>query len=238
MIPRYKTVISADFPGAACPPESHVRFPSAEGWIEGAVTELRLRHAVVAAMDGTRWRVPYGAVTVIERARAAEFTLREVEDRAQKLLERHRRVGGLDAGWTFGFDLAPVRAGICRYARKRIELSVSYCLRATRTQIEDTLLHEIAHAIVGQGHHHDTVWQAKAREIGCSGERCHDVTHSVPQWVGRCGCGQRWYRRRLHRRMWKNALCARCGLRIEWRRNRESVPAEVRSRLPSPEPAP
>ena len=230
MIPRYKTVISADFPGAACPPGSRVRFPSAEGWIEGAVTELRLRYAVVAAMDGTRWRVPYGAVTVIERARAAEFTLREVEDRAQKLLERHRRVGGLDAGWTFGFDLSPVRAGICRYARKRIELSVSYCLRATRTQIEDTLLHEIAHAIVGQGHHHDTVWQAKAREIGCSGERCHEVTHSVPHWVGTCGCGQRWFRRRLHRRMWKNALCARCGLQIEWRRNRESVPAEMRSR--------
>lgn len=229
MVARRKTVISADFPGAACPPGSRVRFLSAEGWIEGAVTELRLRHAVAVSVGGTRWKVPYRAVTVVERAPASECTLREVEALAGELLERHRRVSGLEAGWTFGFDLSPVRAGVCRHSLRRIELSVSYCLGATRSQIEDTLLHEIAHAIVGHGHNHDAVWKAKARGIGCSGERCHDVTHSVPQWVGTCGCGQRWFRRRLHRRMWKDALCARCGRGIAWRRNRESVPAERRA---------
>lgn len=34
--------------------------------------------------------------------------------------------------------------------------------------IKDTVLHEIAHAIVGGKHHHDCVWKACCNKIGCS----------------------------------------------------------------------
>ena len=34
--------------------------------------------------------------------------------------------------------------------------------------IKDTVLHEIAHAIVGGSHHHDNVWKACCNKIGCS----------------------------------------------------------------------
>ena len=37
----------------------------------------------------------------------------------------------------------------------------------------ESLLHEIAHALVGRKHNHDAEWKAKAREIGCTGERTH-----------------------------------------------------------------
>lgn len=37
--------------------------------------------------------------------------------------------------------------------------------------IEDTVLHEIAHAIVGNKHHHDKVWRDCAQRIGCTGSR-------------------------------------------------------------------
>ena len=43
----------------------------------------------------------------------------------------------------------------------------------------DTLLHEIAHAIVGPGHAHDAVWQTAARRIDCKAKRCSTVTHSL-----------------------------------------------------------
>ena len=76
-----------------------------------------------------------------------------------------------------------MRGGVCRHEERRIDLSVSFCQRATRAEIEDTLLHEIAHAIVGYEHRHDDVWKAKAREIGCTAERCHQVTHTVARWV-------------------------------------------------------
>lgn len=37
--------------------------------------------------------------------------------------------------------------------------------------IENTILHEIAHAIVGASHHHDKVWKDCAQRIGCDGSR-------------------------------------------------------------------
>ena len=70
------------------------------------------------------------------------------------------------------------RAGICRYTTRTIALSVSYVLQAHWNDIRDTLLHEVAHAIVGPGHAHDAVWQTAARRIGCTAKRCSTVTHS------------------------------------------------------------
>lgn len=37
--------------------------------------------------------------------------------------------------------------------------------------IENTVLHEIAHAMVGNKHHHDRVWRDCAQRIGCNGNR-------------------------------------------------------------------
>jgi len=37
--------------------------------------------------------------------------------------------------------------------------------------IENTVLHEIAHAIVGNEHYHDRVWKECAQRIGCTGDR-------------------------------------------------------------------
>ena len=210
--------IAADFPGGACPAGSRVRFAIAgEEWLEGVVGDLRLRHAVVAVGD-ERWNVPYPGVVVLERA-ASECTLAEVETLARTLLARHRAAGDLTRAWTFGFDLAPSRAGVCRYAERRIHLAVAFALRAPRSEIEDTVLHEIAHAIVGPDHGHDAVWKAKAREIGCSGSRAHAVQARVAPWVGECACGRPWLRQRLQRRIRQSGRCPTCKTRIVWRRN-------------------
>ena len=58
-------------------------------------------------------------------------------------------------------------------------------------EVLDTILHEIAHALVGPQHGHDAVWRAKAREIGCTGERCvsSDSPRVPGDWVGRCSAG-------------------------------------------------
>ena len=62
---------------------------------------------------------------------------------------------------------------------QQVELSVSFVLRATWSDVRDTILHEIAHAIVGPGHGHDAVWQTAERRIGCTPKRCSTVTHSL-----------------------------------------------------------
>ena len=221
---RRASKISADFPGAACPLGSVVSFSGRDGHsLLGKVARIRVQHADVIDKDGRQWSVPYRAITEVVSAPAADCSLHEVEEMAAALLERHQASGALQTGWNFGFDLAPARAGVCRYRERRIDLSVSYCLAATRADIEDTVLHEIAHAIVGPKHNHDAVWKAKAREIGCHGERCHRVQHSVPRWVGECGCGQQWFRQTLQRRMMRNRVCAKCHGEITWRRNTSPV---------------
>ena len=217
--PRRSDAVTADFPGAASPVGSRVRFPWRDQAIDGTVAELQRARAVVAAGADARWKVPYRLLTVVERVRERECTLAEVEKLAAGLLARHQAGSGLHADWGFGFDLSTARAGVCRYADKRIDLSVSYCLRATRAEIEDTLLHEIAHAIVGHRHHHDAVWKAVARALGCTAERCHDVAHTPARWLGECGCGQTWRRHRLSRRLRQGARCVKCGGEITWRLN-------------------
>lgn len=212
-------VVTADFPGAACPVGSRVRFTAGDRALTGAVAELQRLRAVVLTGDDVRWKVPYALLSVVRRAPERECTLADVETLARRLIERHQARSGLGADWTFGFDLCTVRGGVCRHRERRIDLSVSFCQRATRAEIEDTLLHEIAHAIVGYEHRHDAVWKAKARAIGCTAERCHQVTHTVARWLGECGCGQRWFRQRLNRRLRTGALCTRCGRRIAWRWN-------------------
>ena len=200
-----------------------MRFPWRDQAIDGTVAELQRARAVVAAGADARWKVPYRLLTVVERVRERECTLAEVEKLAAGLLARHQAGSGLHADWGFGFDLSTARAGVCRYADKRIDLSVSYCLRATRAEIEDTLLHEIAHAIVGHRHHHDAVWKAVARALGCTAERCHDVAHTPARWLGECGCGQTWRRHRL-----RPPPAAGCALREV--RRRDHVATEHRRR--------
>ena len=85
----------------------------------------------------------------------------------RRLLREH----GLD-DWTIVADRAKTRAGVCRFARRQIGLSAPITALHYEDEVLDTILHEIAHALVGPQHGHDAVWRAKAREIGCSGERC------------------------------------------------------------------
>ena len=219
---RRRTLITADFPGAACPPRSVIRFVGSDARERRAtVTSILTRSAHAVDDAGIEWNVPYSAVLSVDDAPASECTLREIESLGKRIVSSFQASGTLPAGWVFGFDLAASRAGVCRYAERRIDLSVSYCLAATRAEIEDTVLHEIAHAIVGPRHNHDAVWKAKAREIGCAGERCHRVQHSTPNWVGECGCGQQWFRQTLQRRIMRNRVCSKCNGAITWRRNNE-----------------
>ena len=57
--------------------------------------------------------------------------------------------------------------------------------------LDDTILHEMAHLIVGHGHGHDIVWYEKCREIGCSGAVYHDLDiparHTRPVRCEKCG---------------------------------------------------
>lgn len=75
--------------------------------------------------------------------------------------------------WNFKFDNAVRRFGLCSYTTKTISLSQHLVLLNDESQVKDTILHEIAHALVGVGHGHDKHWVRTAKSIGCDGKRCY-----------------------------------------------------------------
>lgn len=65
---------------------------------------------------------------------------------AETLMAQH----GLTAtGWTFQIDRATTRLGLCQYGPRIISLGGAYVESAEAAAVRDTLLHEVAHALVG-----------------------------------------------------------------------------------------
>ena len=116
---------------------------------------------------------------------------------------------GLD-GWRIVADRAKTRAGVCRYGLRQIGISAPLTALHDEAEVRDTILHEIAHALVGPEHGHDAVWRAKAVEIGSSGERCvsPDAPRVAGDWLGRCPAG---HERTRHRAPTRLSSCGRCS---------------------------
>ena len=57
--------------------------------------------------------------------------------------------------------------GLCVYKDKSIILNAFHIDIHPYDEVICTIKHEIAHALVGPGNAHNSIWEAKAREIGC-----------------------------------------------------------------------
>ncbi len=147
---------------------------------------------------------------------------------ARELAEQLVDLHGL-RGWHVVFDRAKTRAGVCRPARREIGLSAALTRLHAEAEVRDTILHEIAHALVGPSHGHGPVWKAKARELGCPADRClsPDAPRPPAPWVGICPAGHTAER---HRRPERVASCRRCAPDFDpshlfdWRYHGRSVP--------------
>lgn len=145
--------------------------------------------------------------------------LRRVTIWANALIALH-----LDAReWSFAFDNAKRRAGLCDYTARRISVSRYLAQRYDDDEIHQVLLHEVAHAIAGPRAGHGPRWKRAADELGYVGGRLHDgeTADEFAPWVGVCPNGHEYFR---HRRPAKPLSCGRChrgfsaAHLIEWRR--------------------
>lgn len=103
-------------------------------------------------------------------------------------------------GWTFVVDTRPKRRlGQCRYRPKEIAISEYHMLGSDDWLVEDTILHEVAHALSGSNHGHDEVWKGWCRKVGARPMRCKDTDMEGlakrparhAKWVADCTCGRR-----------------------------------------------
>ena len=139
---------------------------------------------------------------------AAEFTerIRQIRQLGYELMAKH----GL-LGWNFGFNRRKRSMGLCLFHLRTIEVSVYLVLKNPHEEILDTILHEIAHGLVGAGHGHDDVWKRKCVEIGARPIRCGDADMPLGRWQALCGqCGKSFHRHRRPKKM-KGWFCGSCG---------------------------
>ena len=111
--------------------------------------------------------------------------LREARNLAVQLMAKHCLTD-----WRFDFNNRKRAFGVCSYRNKTIQLSGVLTPSLTFEAVQNTILHEIAHALVGRGHNHSYVWYRKALEIGCNGETTssHEVLNVQWKYVGNCPC--------------------------------------------------
>lgn len=110
---------------------------------------------------------------------------------ARKLMNEH----GLGHMY-FEFSRSKRRFGGCHFkvvdgsvVPDHISLSEPLVRLNSEAEVRNTILHEIAHALVGAAHHHDWIWKAKARAIGSDGIPCASsdsvvVPHAL--WEATC----------------------------------------------------
>lgn len=89
--------------------------------------------------------------------------------------------------WAFIWTNRLREHGRCSHKLQTIYLSKPLTKAKEKDHVLNTILHEIAHALVGPGHSHNDVWKAQALEIGCDGKaRCaknYDDEDLPPKWV-------------------------------------------------------
>ena len=138
--------------------------------------------------------------------------LNEVEQLALELLAEH-----LDPSWSFAFDRAKQRAGICNFTSKRITVSRHLAAMHPLEAMQQVLVHEIAHARAGHAAGHGVVWLREARALGYEGGTRHTLSTptELARYLGRCPNGHEIMRfRRPDRRP---RSCSRCSRRFDER---------------------
>lgn len=130
---------------------------------------------------------------------------------AQSLAERLMQQFGLDR-WSYGVNKRKKTLGLCFSSVKRLELSQNFILYNSEAAVKETLLHEIAHALVGTEHGHDMVWKEMAESIGASPKRTtNSVIMPLGAWQATCGgCGFIFSRYRKPKYN-SSTTCRRCG---------------------------
>jgi predicted SprT family Zn-dependent metalloprotease len=187
-------------------PNDVVRFEYRSNMVKGILVRANPKRAVVR-VDKDEFNVPYELLFPMPNTGAKRLRrIESVQSQALELMAKH----GLH-GWRFKFDHSTRRAGSCCYYNRSITISFDLAGAGTDADIRDTILHEIAHALVGKRHNHDDVWKATAKAIGCNGERTHDLEFAPPRW--NVTCENRCWKRTAQIRN-SRLICRKCGSRL------------------------
>lgn len=132
-----------------------------------------------------------------------------MEDRVIEMYNKHHDKYIKDKVIKFKFNNNKSRAGVCYFSPSlEIQLSRHYINAETTTldDINNTILHELAHGIAGHDAGHGIKWKRIAKSIGCNGNTCTSLFIKKKDFkhVITCGLGCSIHR---HRKTSKLRIC-------------------------------
>lgn len=104
--------------------------------------------------------------------------LEEAEKMAKELIILHC------PEYSFKFDSAKRRHGLCSYRDKTIQLSRNSVETRTEDEVRNTIVHEIAHALTRSVH--DSKWKSMHIKLGGDGKRCSPGSLEPGKYVVTC----------------------------------------------------
>ena len=142
--------------------------------------------------------------------------LEDAENLALVTMEDH----GIGNTWTFAFDGAKRRCGQANFKLKRITLSRHFVQRNGESEVRDTVLHEVAHALAGSAAGHGPRWQMWAIRVGARPQRCAsnvDMPEGGIEGVCAPDCTVRHTRHRMPpKRLLDAYQCNHCYSKVTW----------------------
>lgn len=112
--------------------------------------------------------------------------------------------------WGFRFDNGKRRAGQCNYTERVISISKHLVAHHSLDDVQQVVLHEIAHAMVGKDAGHGPVFKKQAAALGYRGRNFtgREIAANEAPWVGHCRAGHVHYR---YRQPTRPLACGLCG---------------------------
>lgn len=80
---------------------------------------------------------------------------------------------------TIKWNFDSMYAGTCDHGIDTISFSRQFTEISDESEFINTVLHEIAHALVGPKHNHDIFWKNMAKEIGCDAEQFYNAKDTL-----------------------------------------------------------
>jgi predicted SprT family Zn-dependent metalloprotease len=121
----------------------------------------------------------------------------------------------LDIGlWSFGFDSAKKRLGVCKYDQHLISLSRYFVDLHSLAEIDQVIRHEVAHALAGPKAGHGAKWKKIATDIGYNHKKISgdEIGNATAKLIGTCPNGHTVYR---HRKPKTQLSCSRCATKFD-----------------------
>ena len=154
--------------------------------------------------------------------------LKTAEKTVKKLMKQDWYINGTiyninKLGWSFkGFDRSTRRLGVCYGGVTKRQIGLSKKMTELRTieEVEQTIRHEIGHAIdfIIRGHSaHDYKWKNIARQCGYTGERTTKVSSNVQLSAYKyvAFCETHGVIGGFTRKVKDNKICRLCSTKVE-----------------------